>query len=546
MKPGVFWHGTRPGKNDAPPTLVDKWVCTPLWVKAVTRNREDAEYGRLLEILSPAGKRKKWAMPMSMLAGDGNEARVVLLSEGLVFDLHDKGAILRYIAGQFPKETMRAASVTGWHDDAFVLPDAVIGADDIWFQASGRTAPYASAGTFEGWRELAALATGNPLLMLAMSAALAGPLLGPLNVDGGGIHLYGDSSSGKTTALLGGISVWGGPAFKRTWRATANGLEGAGSLHSDTLLALDELGEIDPKSLYESAYALINGMGKTRANRHGEARQASRWRVFLLSTGELTIAARMGAGGIEAKAGQELRILDVPVTGAYGLFDDLRGRASGGVLSDDVRNLSAKHYGHAGPRFVDALVRELRSGLRPADLLQPIVERFGASEGQERRAARTFAVCALAGELAVLWNVTPWEKGEPTKAAINAFNLWRGRRQTNGQSAEHAAILRAVADFIDKHGDSRFSNVAVDSAMPIRDRAGYWKSDGDARLFLFTSSGLKEATRGYDLTRVTAALDKAEALADTDTGKRSKTTRTPDGRTTRLYHVDAEKLTEGE
>ena len=81
------------------------------------------------------------------------------------------------------------------------------------------------------------------------------------------------------------------------------------------MLPSASLGEVDPKSLHEAASARINGTGKTRANRHGEARQASRWRVFLLSTGELTIAARMSAGGIEAKAGQELRILDVPVSG---------------------------------------------------------------------------------------------------------------------------------------------------------------------------------------------------------------------------------------
>ncbi|RQY25354.1 DUF927 domain-containing protein [Burkholderia stagnalis] len=546
MKPGVYWHGVKLPKGDAPPELIDKWVCSPLWVIATTRNREDAEYGRLLEVLSPAGKRKKWAMPMAMLAGDGNEVRSVLLSEGLVFDMNDRQAVPRYIAGQHPKRTMRAASVTGWHDDAFVLPEVVIGADDIWFQASGRVAPYASAGTFDGWCELAALASGNPLLMLSMSAALAGPLLGPLNVDGGGAHLYGDSSCGKTTALVAAVSVWGGAAFKRTWRATANGLEGAGSLHSDTLLALDELGEIEPRALYESAYALINGTGKTRANRHGEARQAARWRVFLLSTGELTIAARMGAGGIEAKAGQELRILDVPVTGAYGLFDDLHGRDSGGLLSDDVRNLASKHYGHAGPRFLEALVRELRAGFRPADALQPLIERFDAAEGQERRAARTFALCALAGEMAVVWDIVPWVSDEPTRAAVHAFNLWRGRRQGSGHGAEHAAILRAVSDFIDRHADSRFSNIEG-SADLIRDRAGYWKNDGERRLYLFTSGGLREATKGYDLPRVTAALDKAGALADVDGGgKRSKTTRTSDGRTPRLYHVDPERLTEGE
>lgn len=545
VKPGVYLHGVKPGKGDAPPELIDKWICSPMKVQAVTRNGEDAEYGRLLEILSPAGRWKKWAMPMSMLAGDGSDARAVLLSEGLVYDLNDRNAVLRYIAGQHPKESMRAAGVTGWHDDAFVLPDAAIGADDIWFQASGRVAPYATAGTFDGWRELAGLATGNPLLMLAISAAMAGPLLGPLNIDGGGVHLYGDSSCGKTTALLAGTSVWGGAPFKRTWRATANGLEGAGSLHSDTLLALDELGEIDPRNLYEAAYSLINGIGKTRANRHGEVRQPARWRVFLLSTGELTIAARMSAGGIEAKTGQELRILDIPVTGTYGLFETLHNRASGGLLSDDVRNLAAKHYGHAGPRFVGALVRELRAGFRPADALQPLVEKFNAAEGQERRAARTFAVCALAGEMAAAWDIVPWASDEPARAAIHAFNLWRSRRPAGGQNAEHGAILRAVSDFIDRHGDSRFSSIEG-SADIVRDRAGWWKPDGDRRRYLFTPGGLRDAVKGYDISRALKALDDAGAIADRDYGEKSKKTHVPDlGEKKRLYHIAPEKIDGG-
>lgn len=541
MKPGVYLHTTKAERADAPPSLIDKWISTPLRVLATTSNGEDAEYGRLLEIRSPAGKWKPWAMPMAMLAGDGSDALGVLMSEGLIPYFNDKKAVLRYVAEQVPSARMRAASVTGWSGDAFVLPNTVIGADDIWFQASGRTAPYASGGTFDEWRGLAALASGNPLLMLAFSAALAGPLLGPLNIDGGGAHIYGDSSSGKTTALHAAVSVWGSPAFKRTWRATANGLEGTGSLHSDTLLALDELGEIDPKSLYEAAYALINGTGKTRANRHGEARQASRWRVFLLSTGELTIAARMSAGGIEAKAGQELRILDIPVCGKHGLFDSLHGRASGAALSDEVRNLAARHYGHAGPRFIAELVAALRGGLNLADELQPLLERFGV-EGQERRAARTFAICGLAGELAVRWSVVPWKSGSAAKAAIHAFELWRRRRGANEHGVEHASILRSLADFIDRHSDSRFSNIDG-SADLVRERAGYWRQDGDRRLYLFTSGGLREATKGYDLMRVLAALDKAEALAATDLDKRSKKTRDPTGRAVSLYHIDPDALT---
>jgi putative DNA primase/helicase len=542
LKAGVYWHSSKPEKNDAPPVLIDKWIATPLRVLATTSNGEDAEYGRLLEIRSPAGKWKKWAMPMSMLAGDGSEARGVLLSEGLVFDLNDRNAILRYAAAQIPTVRMRAASVTGWDRGAFVLPHTVIGADDIWFQASGRTAPYATAGTFEGWQGLAALAIGNPLLMLAMSAAMAGPLLGPLNIDGAGAHIYGDSSTGKTTAEIAAVSVWGGPHFKRTWRATANGLEGAGTLHSDTLLALDELGEIDPKSLYEAAYALINGTGKTRANRHGEARAAARWRVFLLSTGELTIAARMNAGGFEAKAGQELRILDIPVQGRFGLFEELHGRPSGSGLSDEIRNKSAQHYGHAGPMFVEALVLALRDGLTLPDELHAITEKLNAAEGQERRAARTFALCGLAGELAVRWRVAPWPAGTATAAAIHAFDIWRKRRGGNGQSSEHASILRAVSDFIDRHGSARFSN-REGSADLVRDRAGWWEQSDDRRLYLFTSGALREATKGYDVSRSLRALKEAGAVLNLDAKNRPKTIWVAEEKDSkRLYRIDPARL----
>lgn len=542
LQAGVYFHDLKSGKSGSSPMLIDKWVCSPLWVVAVTRNGDDAGYGRLVEILSPVGLVKKWSMPMSMLAGDASEVRAVLLGEGVTIDIKNPRGVIEYIASNTPSKTMRSASVTGWHHGAFVLPDAVIGADDIWFQSTGRTAPYAAAGTFEGWKKMAFLANGNPLLMLALSAAFAGPLLHSLNIEGGGLHLVGDSSTGKTTAIMAGISVWGGPSFKRTWRATANGLEGAGALHTDTLLALDEIGEIDPRSLYESAYALINGVGKTRANKVGEARSAARWRVFLLSTGEVTVAARMAAGGIEAKAGQSIRILDIPVSGKHGLFDELHGRVSGSVLSDEVRNRASMHYGHVGPRFVECLIRELDDGFTPFEELAKFVEQFDATADQERRAARTFALCALAGELATTWGLVPWKSGEPTRAAQRGFDLWRKQRGQVGRSSEHISIVRAVADFIDRHGDARFSNVVDHADLMIRDRAGYWQQVDGRRMFLFTSAGLSEAVKGHDITRVTRALDEAGAIYAKETGRYTKTMRVPGSGAKRLYCIDPDRL----
>jgi putative DNA primase/helicase len=543
-KPGV-WHHNFKQRDDQEPAMVDEWICSPLYVDATTSNREDENYGFLLRYVSRRGIWKKWAMPAEMLAGDGAEALGIILSGGVEISQHKKREVLRYIASQHPKCHLRAATMTGWHDGAFVLPDEVIGADDVWFQAAGRTAPYGTAGTLDGWRQgVAAIAHGNPLLMLAISAAFAGVLLEPLCIDGAGLHIYGDSSTGKTTALVAGISVWGGQSFRRQWRATANGLEGAGTMHTDTLLALDEIGECAPRDLYEAAYALANGTGKSRANKHGEARKAAQWRVFVLSTGETTIAARIESGGIEAKAGQGLRILDVPVSGRYGLFDDLRGADSGARLSDALRDAAARHYGHAGRLFVRRMASERGTGIELSERLADLLTHFDAPDGQERRAARVLAVAALAGELAIEFDIADWTRGAPTQAAIRAFRSWQSQRGTSGRSAEHVGIVRAVSDFIDRCGDARFSDIDINGVplAPIRDRAGYWRIEGGRRLYLFTSAGMKEAIKGYDLNRALTALDATGALARKQGGQRSVPVRAPDGRLVRLYAIDPEKL----
>jgi len=45
-------------------------------------------------------------------------------------------------------------------------------------------------------------------------------------------------------------------------------------------LILDELSQIDPKEAGEAAYLFANGQGKTRATRHGTAKQSMRWSLF--------------------------------------------------------------------------------------------------------------------------------------------------------------------------------------------------------------------------------------------------------------------------
>ena len=64
------------------------------------------------------------------------------------------------------------------------------------------------------------------------------------------------------------IHVWGRggtPGYVRSWRATANGLEGAAASATDTCLVLDELGVGEARNVAASVYTLANGVGRARA-----------------------------------------------------------------------------------------------------------------------------------------------------------------------------------------------------------------------------------------------------------------------------------------
>jgi putative DNA primase/helicase len=117
---------------------------------------------------------------------------------------------------------------------------------------------------------------------------------------------------------------------------------------------------------------------------------------------------------------------------------------------------------------------------------------------------------------------------------------------------EDTEIRTKVLDFINAHGAARFSALHPcpdASELIVRDRAGWWEeiedTDGSSnRIYLFTRGALKEATKGYDFSRVLQALDNAEALPKKDTANNAKSfpTRTPDGRQPRLYWINPERL----
>ncbi len=229
-------------------------------------------------------------------------------------------AVLKLLLSWRPTETVLLSDRLGWVDGKcqnFLLGNGTsIGLTrtiSLPRDARFSPVPMTTCGTLDLWQQtVSRLAVGNPVLVVAISLAFAGPLLRLLGLEGFGLHLKGRSSTGKTTALTMATSVWGGKNLVRTWRTTSNALEGTAASADDTLLSLDELGEVSAKDAEAAAYMLGNGQGKGRSTARGNALASSKWKVVFLSTGEISLAERMAEAGIAYMEGQAVRCMISP------------------------------------------------------------------------------------------------------------------------------------------------------------------------------------------------------------------------------------------
>ncbi len=520
----IIPDGKRAGlyKMDVKPDgdMAETRIGPPLHVKGMTRDSDGNEWGLMLEWTDPDGKKHLWAMPIDLLFRQNSEWFSVLASGGWLGNPLTKKKLVEFFSSVRPIKRIRCVSRTGWDADAYVLPDTVYGhtgLESIVLQANNQAGLYQCAGSLEGWQEIAKLSVGNSRLAFALCASFAGPLLQLAGLEGGGFSFEGGSSSGKTTALQIAASVWGSPAHVRSWRATDNSLEAIAAMHNDNVLILDEVGQVNGKVLAECAYMLANGQGKGRSTREGNLRKLHTWRLLFLSSGELGLADKLAENGIKSRGGQEVRFVGLPVDAS--MLTDLHGLPHAGAVANHLKELSASHYGHVGRKFLEKLAAPENLEMIHREIHEAIantVNNFVPSDadGQVRRVARRFALCALAGCLAVQFGILPKEFDAIGCVKI-CFNDWLAMRGGIGAS-EDAAILSTVRLFIEQHGMSRFQDMdrCVDSCV---NRVGFRREvHGVTEYIILPESFRSEVIKGYSPRRAGAVLRNAGWLRLSD------------------------------
>ena len=511
----------------------------PLKILGRTRDEHSEAWGVLLEWKDPAGVQHRMALPDEALQTTGRDWAANLARCGYAIEPGMHSRFISMLAGVRTGHFVTNTAKVGWFGDVFVLPDAAIGAEDgsvVLQSLDSMAGLYQTAGTLEEWQEMAALCAGNTRFAFALCAAFAGPLLRLAGLEGGGFSFEGASSSGKTTCLQVAASVWGSPAHVRTWRATSNGLESIASLHNDSLLVLDEVGQTSGKDLSEVAYMLANGAGKTRAGRSGGARSSITWRLLFLSSGELGLADKLKEDGIQARAGQEVRFVGIPVDAQD--VANLHDFNHAGALVNRIKELSGKNYGHASRAFLRWLVRNLDEVKATLPEILPVhVGRLTPADAGEqvRRVAQRFAIVAAAGVFAQAAGILPAGKEMNIFEAVRAcFDAWLDQRGGVG-ATENENIINAVALFLEKHGQSRFQDVD-DKNSTCFNRAGFRRMmDGQVQ-YLVLPQSFKEIVVGYPPARAARVLYEAGLLekgkeADRYTNK----VKTPEGKRQTCY-----------
>jgi len=500
-----------------------EWVCSPLYVEADTRDHAGQNWGRLLRWPDSDGRQHSWAMPMELLFGAGKDHQQYLVRNGLVISpMSIARTRLDFYLSQQPKEKALAVDRIGWHQDMFVLPDETIGQHDdgdaVYLQTVDTNPLIKTAGTLQEWQEsIGAFCAGNSRLVFSVSLAFAAPLLGIVGQEGGGFHIKGQSSEGKSTALYVAGSVWGGSksGFIRRWRATGSALESVAVSHNDGFLALDEIAECTASEIGNIAYMLANAQGRIRSMQGFNNRPTREWLLLFLSTGELSLQELMASIGQHTKEGQEVRFVTIESNAGcsdsagrpLGLFEDLHAFDHGAQFSKHLVRCAKTYYGTPIRAFLQKLVTEraaLESQIRAAmtDFARQHVP--ANAHPQVGRVAERFALAAFAGELATRYEVTGWKPGEATAASVKLFNEWLTRRGTAG-SVEEDSSIKQVRTFIERCADSRFQTL---DGPAVSDRVGFKKLNGGLieEFWVLPSAFRDELCAGFDVQRVARLL----------------------------------------
>jgi putative DNA primase/helicase len=440
---------------------------------------------------------------------------------GLPVDSTAAAAVVRYIheveaANWSRLATIRQTHRTGWHGTQFVLGHIAIPNDPplVYRPASSGDERLVGALTQEGsldaWRDAISMLADHPIAQIVLYAAFAPPLLAILHVPNFILSLSGPTSTGKTTALRAAASVWGCPDERQPhsliagWNTTLVHLERAAAALCDLPLLVDDTAAIrdrDRDIVPAILYMVASGRGRGRGERRAGTQPTATWRTVMIASGEGPITSHSQQGGTR------MRVIELSAP-PFGPASPETARR--------LRSLSATlraHHGHAGRRFLEALIRERDRWEALREEHRAIQDHYLAladGPGAERMAEYA-ATIGLAGRMAHRCLGLPWPWHDPL------IELWPDIAASTEDAPGH---LRALADAVAAAAGQVARFYSPERQEPAAGWLGEWGADGSIS---WLAPALHELLRrlGYEPVAILRAWRDAGWLL-TDPGRTTR------------------------
>jgi uncharacterized protein (DUF927 family) len=522
-------------------------LCSPIYVIGDFADSTDTNWSKRIEIETRLNTRKQLTLPAKDLLGNPENAISYLVNEGLKIESSPNAArlIRDYIFYANSDKLYITVTEIGWKGKNYQeiidkpeyrLPDAIYGADPIFEVYNDKSDNlYQTHGSLEDWKDnVGKFCQGNPLLVLLVSYALSGVLLKPCQIEGGGLHVFGASSTGKTSCAIIAGSVCGGGAsrgFSRQWRSTSNALENIAVMHNDNFLLLDEISQATPETISTVSYMLSNGQGRARLKADATMRQIRTWSINYLSTGEQTISDKIEEDKrYKTQAGQEIRAIDLPIDEKEGEtpFKNIHQMTDTNEFVDKVRSNALKYYGQPLRCFLNCLLKDKEAFATHLDDVTENIEKFKkaycppGSSNQVIRVADKFGLIAATGELAVKLGIFPFKKLEVFEATGFCFEMWIKQRE----GTQNSELIRAKSKLIEhiaKYGPTNYEDLNSEHLKNIYKLYGYKFEENQKNKYLIITPTLKEIFGSVNLEQIKKEFDKLGYLDHTYNGKLRET-----------------------
>ncbi|MBB4075092.1 hypothetical protein GGR02_002893, partial [Anoxybacillus voinovskiensis] len=209
-------------------------------------------------------------------------------------------------------------------------------------------------GTLQGWLDIIhSEVIGNTHLELALAFGFSAPVVGLLSTQSGNdvdtllVHVYGNSSKGKTTAAQVAVSPFGKPSRQgngliKSWNATHNAIVALLRGNYGVPIALDEASMSTIKDFSPLIYMFAENREKERLNKEGGFREQHTWATTLISTAEHSLFQKTNKND-----GLRMRAFE---------FGNITWTSSA-ENADALKKGLNEHYGHAGIHFVQYLLQ---------------------------------------------------------------------------------------------------------------------------------------------------------------------------------------------